>query len=681
VTRATGRAWGGRNPVALGLLTVLLAVAGALRLASGQSTPPFAGVLTYHNDNLRTGQNLAETILTTANVNSGQFGLLFTLPVDGEVYAQPLYVPSVAVSDLGTHNIVIVATENDSVYAFDADSGGSPLWFNNLVPAGGSAIPSSDTGCGDLTPQIGITGTPVIDPANNTMFAVTATKESGNYIHRLHAIDIRSGAEQSGSPVVVQGSLAATGPNSTSGQIAVTAFYNNQRPALLLDNGVIYIAFSSHCDSGLYSGWVLGYNETSLSQVALFADESGSNGSDGGIWMSGGGLATDSSGDVYLSTGNGDYDGVMDLGDSFLRLTPSGSSFTVKTSFTPYDQLDLSDGDLDLGSGALLLLPDEPSPPTHLALSAGKTGTLCLVNRDSMGGYNGPNGPDNVIQEVSIGGGLFSAPAYFNNNIYLVPQGGMPEQFSLSGGLLSTNPVAMFAQNFAYNGATPSISANGTSNGIVWMIQNFSCPKPCTNNGDAVLFALDASNIGNELYDSTQSSADAGGPFNKFQVPTIANGKVYVGTQTEVDVYGELASTRTNTVAITQRASGTAHPGVERAGGTFVLTNSTGGSETVSGATISFSNPALFKSATLGATAGALSRSANAKPPEASTAFSFKTALKLEAGKNATFTLHYTAAKGATAASNQQVTAVTTSVSSPANGVPGDLGTVSPPSK
>ncbi len=656
----------------------------------------FAGVLTYHNDNLRTGQNLSETILTPSNVNTAQFGLLFTAAVDAQIYAQPLYVPSVAIRGQGTHNIVIVTTENDSVYAFDADTAGSPLWHTSLLTKGEVPIPASDTGCGDLTPLIGSTSTGVIDPATNILYVTAATKETdGSYMYRLHALDITNGSEERTSPVVIQGSVPSTGPNANpNGQISLSAFFNNQRSALLLDGSVLYMAFSSHCDFGPYNGWVLGYNKTSLSQVALYSVDP--NGTDGGIWMAGGGLATDASGDIYFSSGNGTFDanvtGGVDYGDSFLRLTPSGSSFKVNSYFTPNNQASLFANDQDLGSGALMLLPDQPTAPTHLAVGVGKAGELYMVNRDAMGGYQtGPGNSDNVIQENSSVGSSFSTPAYFNSNIYVAPASAMPQQYSLSNGLLSASPVQTFAVTFPWPGATPSISADGTANGIVWMIGNIS--------NLAVLYALDASNISSELYDSSQnSSRDTAGTYNKFAVPTVANGKVYVGTQSRLAVYGLLSgsgptptSTATptpmptpspeNVVTVTHTVTGIAHPGASRNGGTFTLTNGTGGAETVGSVTVTFSNASMFKSAGLRATHETASRSAQAKPPAAQTVFTFKSPFKIPAKKSATFHLNFTAIKGATAPSSQAVTAIATSSSAPMAGLPGNLGSVSPPTK
>lgn len=691
ISFANRRLWIAASGVAIVALVLLCA-----RYPAGAQSDSFTGVLTFHNDNLRTGQNLDETILTPANVNPTHFGLLFTEPVDGQIYAQPLYVPAVPIAGQGTHNIVIVATENDSVYAFDADVGGAPLWQTSLLANGEIAIPASDTGCGDLTPQIGITGTPVIDPATDTLYAVAATREGSakSYVYAqwLHALDITTGAEVTNSPMQVQGSVPGSSPYAKDGMISVLAYYNNQRAGLLLDNGVIYMAFSSHCDYGPYNGFVLGYDETSLEQVAAYSEETDSEGIEGGIWMSGGGLATDTSGDVFLATGNGTFDantGGPDYGDSFIRLTPAGNSFTVDTYFTPRDQGTLANDDEDLGSGALLLLPDQPAPPTHLALGVGKQGILYLVNRDAMGGYRqGAKGADKVIEKISVGA-LFSAPAYFNNNVYLVPAGGDPKQFRLDHGLLSRTPVATFPQSFPNRGASPSISANGSTDGILWLIRD--------SNNTAVLYALKASNISKKLYDSAQKAArDTAGPFNKFQVPTIANGKVYVGTQTQLAVYGLLPGSKSmpagiatsastlspaNLVTVTHAVTGAAYSGQPRNGGSFMLTNLSGAAETISSVTVSFSNPAMFESAALRALDASASRYAKVEPPAARTTFTFKSPLKLPAGASATFHLDLTASEGATAPSDQVVTAIAASSSPVTQGLPADLGTVSPPSE
>ncbi len=673
--------------IALALLFLLFLSYPAIGKAAS-----FAGVLTYHNDNLRTGQNLSETILTPSNVNSAQFGLLFTASVDAQIYAQPLYVPAVAIPKNGTHNIVIIVTENDSVYAFDADTAGPALWHTSLLSNGAIAIPAGDTGCGDLTPLIGSTSTGVIDPATNILYLTAATKEAnGTYVYRLHALDVANGSEERTSPIVIQGSVASTGSNAKSGQISLSAFFNNQRSALLLDGSVLYMAFSSHCDFPPYNGWVVGYNKTSLSQLALYSIDP--DGTDGGIWMSGGGLAADATGDVYLATGNGTFDaniGGPDYGDSLMRLTPSGTSFKVNTYFTPSNQLGLSQSDQDLGSGALLLLPDQPTAPTHLAIGMGKQGVLYLVNRDGMGGYQtGANGADNVVQEISGVGGMFSTPAYFSNNIYISRANQFPQQYSISNGMLSNPPVQTFPVTFAWPGATPSISADGSENAILWMIANM--------NNIAVLYALDASNISTELYDSSQNATrDMAGTYNKFQVPTVANGKVYVATQTQLAVYGLLAGsspTPTNTatpqptpgaenvVTVTHTVTGIAHPGNSRSGGTFMLSNATGAAETINSVTVTFSNAAMFKSARLNAIHATATRSSKVTPPAAQTLFTFKTPLKLPPKKNATFHLNFTAIKGAAAPSEQVVTGVATSSSAPMLGLPGSLGSVSPPTK
>jgi hypothetical protein len=354
----------------------------------------FADVTTYHNDNARTGQNLNETILTPANVNSTQFGLLFIAPtIDGYVYAQPLYLSNVTLPGQGAHNVVFVATEHDSVYAFDADTYGSPLWHVNFLSSGGttvvSTVPNSDLGTGDIVPEIGITGTPVIDPKTGTLYLVAKTKETtgttSTYVQRLHALDVTTGQECPGSPVVIQASVPGTGLGNSNGTLAFNALRENQRPALLLLNGIVYIAWASHGDIDPYHGWLIGYNATTLQQVAVF--NTTPNGTRGGIWQGGGGPAADSSGNIYFMTGNGTFSAPnlgtgIDYGDSFLKLSTSGG-LSVLDWFTPYNESTLEQGDADLGAGGVLLLPDSvgSNAHQHLMVGSGKQGTIYLVDR------------------------------------------------------------------------------------------------------------------------------------------------------------------------------------------------------------------------------------------------------------------------------------------------------------
>jgi len=495
----------------------------------------FAGVFMQHNDIGRTGQNLAETTLTTANVQAS-FGKKFSQAVDGYIYAQPLYVPNVAIQGKGTHNVVYVATENDSVYAFDADASMAPLWQITLLDAahgaGSGATPTdsnTDNPCGDLVPKIGVTSTPAIDPSTGTMYVESKTKESGNFFHRLHALDITSGSEKVSPPATI----------TTNG---FNSLMQTNRPGLLLLNGVVYVAYASDCDNTPYHGWMFAYNATTLAQLAVFNESP--NGREGGFWMAGSGIAADSSGNVLIASGNGDFDTshtpAQDLGDSILKLSLAGTSFSLLDYFTPADQASLDNGDVDLGSGGVLLLPDQGGANPHELVQAGKEGTIYVINRDQMttGNQHYCNrcGSDTqIVQELqSEVGGMWSMPAYFNGNVYFWGSNDVLTQFPISNGTLASNPAASNGLTLGNYAPTPSISAHGTSNGIVWAIDstNFGGPGP------AVLHAYDATNVGTELYSSANLLADQAGNGVKFTVPTIANGKVYIGTQTELDVYG-----------------------------------------------------------------------------------------------------------------------------------------------
>ncbi len=488
-----------------------------------------ADVLTWHNDNARTGQDLSETLLTPANVNANDFGKLYTDPVDGAVFAQPLYKSAVTVPGQGTLNLVFVATENDSVYAFNADSLGAPVWHDSFLnPAAGvTPVPSTDLGSGSLGTKVGITGTPVIDPSTNTLYVVAFTKEvtggTTSYVQRLHALDLATGAEKFGGPVVIQASVAGSGQGGNGSVVTFNARTQNQRPGLLLDNGVVYIAWASFGDLTPYHGWVIGYNAQTLQQVSVF--NTTPDGGLGGIWMSGAAPAADAAGNLYFLTGNGTFDGSADYGDSFVKLTPTANGLVVSSYFTPFDQSTLDANDADLGSGGATLVPGGE------VIGAGKQGIVYVLNTNSLGGFHASG--DQVTQEVSNAvNTTFATPAYFNGRVYYAGVSDALKAFALVNGLLSTSPVSKSSMTFPYPGATPSISANGTSNGIVWVVQNA---------GNAVLFAYDAANLATELYDSSQAGTrDQLDKAVTFEVPTIANGKVYVATQTGLSVFGEL---------------------------------------------------------------------------------------------------------------------------------------------
>jgi hypothetical protein len=500
---------------------------------------PSTNVLTYHNDNARTGDNLQETVLTPANVNAQQFGKLFSEPVDGQVYGQPLYLENVNVPGQGTHNVVYVATENDSVYAFDADHGGAPLWQDSFInPAAGvTPIPSADVRCDAITPEIGITSTPVIDPASGTLYVVAALKTAVGgkvgYVQKLFALDVTTGAEKVPGGTVIKASIPGTGDGGSV--MTFNAKQHLQRAALLLLDGVVYVAFTSHCDNPPNHGWVMGYNARTLRRVMVF--NASPDGHDATVWQSGAGPAADAAGHIYFITGNGTFDantGGRDFGDSFVKLR-AGGRLAVADSFTPFNQARLSSLDQDLGSGGPLLLPDQPGPHPHLIIGAGKEGTIYLVNRDRLGRFHRRG--DQVVQElVQAIGPSFGSPAYFDAGaggrwLYYGGEADFLRAFQLVNGLLTPSPGAISAQRFLTPGATPSVSANGTANGIVWALST----KP------AGLFAFDATNLGRELYDSTQNAArDQLDAVVRFTVPTVADGKVFVGTQHALTVYGEL---------------------------------------------------------------------------------------------------------------------------------------------
>ena len=541
----------------------VLAVASLL-CVSAFSAMAQTPVLTQHNDNARTGQNTTETILTPSNVNSTQFGRIFTLPVTGQVYAQPLYVPNVTIAGIA-HNVLIVATEGDLLYAFDADSNtganSTYLWRANVIDAshGGAAgatpVPYTTVNCTDMQPQSGITATPVIDTSTGTIYLEAKSLENGNVVHRIHALDVTTGSEKPFGPVAISAlpnGVPGTGDGSSGGVLQFDNLTQNSRPGLLLSNGTIFIGYASHCDNGPYHGWLFAYSESSLARLAYF--NTTPYGGLGGFWSSGAGLAADTSGNLFLVTGNGSFDTTnpsIDYSDSILKMSYASGAFTVEDYFTPYNQASLSGGDTDLGSGGVLLLPNQPGSFPNELVEAGKQGTIYLVNRDIMTTSplhycNGCSSDPEIVQESTAGkiGGMWSMPAYWNNTVYFVGSGSPLTAITLSGGTLNYSSVTTSSSlTFGFPGATPSISSNGTSNGIVWAIDSSQYGNPGPGPGPAVLHAFNASSIKTEIYNSTQAGTrDTAGHAVKFSVPTVTNGKVYVGTSTEVDVYGLLSS-------------------------------------------------------------------------------------------------------------------------------------------
>jgi hypothetical protein len=538
------------RPSLTALFAIAFAIITSIGIAAGDAAAlPFKGVLTFHNDNARDGVNAQETVLTPANVNSTQFGKVFSYLVDGYVYAQPLYVPGVKIPGYGVHNIVYIATEHDSVYAFDADGlVNTPLWQVSFIdPTNGiTTVPSADIDTDDITPEVGITGTPVIDPVGAILYVVALTKivdpnsQAVSYQQKLHALSLATGAEEFGGPVLINPQMAGTGAGSADGVIPFDALTEGQRAALLLVNHVVYVSFASHGDNPPYHGLVIAYGANNLGQLAVFNDTP--DGSDGGIWQSGNGPAADALGRIYIASGNGTFDfadGGLDLGDSIFKLAFSQrSGFTTKTYFTPYDQAFLSTNDLDFGDSGVLLFHNHQRGPALLAVTVGKDGIIYLVNAAKMGGYN-PSDNDQIVQALSgaLGPhGVLAVAAFFDNTMYLDAYGHGLTGFRQRLGKFPAVANYQTTVSFQYPGTSPSISAHGAKNAIVWTLDvgGFNTLSP------TILYAFD-SNL-NELYDSTQASAnrDQAGGAVKFTVPTIANGRVYVGTESELDVYGLL---------------------------------------------------------------------------------------------------------------------------------------------
>ena len=514
--------------------------------AGGSPTPPGpqpADVLTWHNDAARTGQYLVETALTPATVNTANFGRKAMWPVDGVVNAQPLYASAVSLPDGSVHNVVVAATEHDSVYAFEADTGGV-LWQKSMLGAGEST--SDPRGCNQVTPEIGVTATPAIDRtlgANGTVFVAAMSKNSaGQYFQRIHALDLATGAERSGSPVAVQATYPGTGANSAKGVVTFDPAAYNERAALVISGGVLFTAWGSHCDADPYTGWIVSYDEATLARSSVLNVTP--NGNRGAFWNSGAGPALDAGGSLYMLAGNGTFDTTLtasgfpssnDFGNGFLKVATVGQ-LSVADYFATFDTVALSDGDADLGSGGAMVLPDQmdaSGATRHLAVGAGKDTNIYLVDRDSMGRFDPAANHAYQVVSGALGiGGVFSSPAYFNGAIYYGASDAPLQRFVLTAARLATTAASQSSISFAFPGATPSVSANGTSGAIVWAVENGS---------PSVLHAYDASDLTRELYSSSQNAArDSLGPGNKFITPTVAAGKVLVGTTNSVAVFGLL---------------------------------------------------------------------------------------------------------------------------------------------
>ncbi|PYT21883.1 MAG: hypothetical protein DMG57_37285 [Acidobacteria bacterium] len=512
------------------LLTLLAAV---LSPAAAQTN-----VLTYHNDNARTGQYLNEILLAPSNVKTGLFGKRFFLLADGAVYAQPLYVSRVNVAGKGFHNVVIVATAHDSVYAFDAFTGSGivtqPLWKVSFIdPAHGvTTVPAADVGCG-VIPELGISGTPVIDASSGTIYLIAETKESGSrYVFRLHALDVTSGAERPGSPVEIQ----------PPGFVPLT---HKQRGALLLANGLIYSSWSGHCDLGSYHGWVLAHNAGTLKLAAVFNNTPNGNG--GSFWNGGAGPAADADGNIYLVSANGDFDADShgsNYGESVIKLS---QQLAITDFFAPFNTTNLNLLDLDLGSSGALLLPDQSGSPAHrqLLFTSGKEGRLYLLDRQNLGGAQVGSDSGAVASLDFSNHATFGSAAYFNGSVYIAPENSAMLAFPVAGAVLASLPVAQTPDTAGDHGATPSISANGDQNGIVWIVSVEDAGK---------LRAYDARDL-TRIYDSNAQPADALYNYAEFVAPTIADGKVYVGTFYGVAVYGQTGAAQAVINAVTNAAS------------------------------------------------------------------------------------------------------------------------------
>ena len=532
---------------AAGNLTHAATVALTVQSAGSGTIAP--DVTTYHDDNARDGLNAQETTLTLANVNSAQFGKIGFDTVDGKVDAEPLFLANVNAGGK-VRNVLYVATEHDSVYAFDADTG-AQIWKTSILGSGETT--SDDHSCAQISPEIGITSTPVIDRthgANGTLYTVGMSKDSGGkYHHRLHALDLTTGAEIAGSPTEISATYPGTGAGSSAGKVIFNPSQYAERAALLLVNGTIYTGWTSHCDGKPYTGWVMGYSESTLQQTQVL--DVTPNGSDGSLWMSGDGIAADSAGNLYFLDANGTFDTTLnangfpsngDFGNAMIKLATS-PALAVADYYEMYNTVTESDEDKDLGSGGEILLPDQAdaSGAVHqLVAGAGKDGNIYLASRANLGKFNASSTTGgNIYQEVAkaLPGGMWSTPAYFNGVLYYGAAYDVLRAFPLSNARLATTPSSQSDIAYPFPGTTPSISANGTQNGIVWALES-------STKSAAVLHAYDATDLAHELYNSDQAAngRDAFGDGNKFITPLIVNGKVYVGTPTGVAIFGILTN-------------------------------------------------------------------------------------------------------------------------------------------
>jgi hypothetical protein len=509
-------------------MRVPLFVASILFLAAFQNGWGQAPVTTWHYDNLHTGANVNETILTPANVNKNSFGKLLARPVDGAIVGQALYLPSITIPGAGVHNVVYVATMNDSVYAFDADNNNgnnaSPLWHTSFLVNGATPVPIALQGCGATTmwTQVGIVSTPVIDPVAGTLFVVAKTLENSNYVHRLHALDVTTGLEKPGSPIVITASYQSGGKN----YVFADAMQVN-RPGLLLENGNIYIAFGSNgCRGGKEEGWVVAYNKTTLAPEGAFDVEPGQSAA--AIWQRGGSLSADSQGNIYGATADGPFVPGVNFGQSVIKLSQAGNTLQLSDWFTPYNEKKLDLNDLDM-SEPVLILPNQAGKYPYLAAAVGKEGTIYILNRTNMGHFCSTctTGDTQIVQELPAFAPQTGALVFWNNAIYTTANGSPIYALAVSGGLVANSPLAQSKR--VASGHSPIISSNGTSNGLLWQL-----------DGNA-LQAFDALSL-ERIYSSDQAvnSRDVLPALPHFANMMVVNGKLYVGTNNSLVVYGLL---------------------------------------------------------------------------------------------------------------------------------------------
>ncbi len=503
-----------------------------------------AQVTTSQYDNSRTNANLHEKILTPQNVNAKEFGRLGAFKVDGPVYAQPLYLPSVEIPGKGTHDVLYVATEHDSVYAFDINRpGDAPLWHVSFLDDAGNITPLSedDVQCFFIRPEIGITSTPVIDLQSGTLYVLARTRirhavSDNEYFQHLHALAITTGLEKFGGPKLITASAAGSGRGSTNGRISFDALKENPRAALTLAKGILYLTWASSCDVDPYHGWVMAYDPQTLAQRAVLNVTP--DGSEAGIWLADTGPAADAEGNLYVPTGNGSFNanrGGHDYGDSVLKLALDGPSLTIRDYFTPHDQERISQADADVGSSGPTILPDQPGPHRHLLLQPTKDSTIYVIDRDQMGKFHPDS--DALVELLKLPGGAYGAMAYWNSHVFFAASDDNLRDYSIKNGLLSLNATSFI--EFRNPGATPSISADGNRNAIVWAISTKTWNGP--DNKPAVLYAFDANHLQKPIYTSDENGQrDRAALATRFVIPVVINGKVYFGTRSEVEVYGLL---------------------------------------------------------------------------------------------------------------------------------------------